>query len=85
MEDIYLPVYYGTINRKQYYVKHSYHTQAEMQGKLTDELEKIILCLSEKGVQIVEKNVKIEHDGNGMTMHIELMVNKLIGIEPVEM
>ena len=85
LEDIYLPVYYGTINRKQYYVKHSYHTQAEMQGKLTDELEKIILCLSEKGVQIVEKNVKIEHDGNGMTMHIELMVNKLIGIEPVEM
>lgn len=85
LEDIYLPVYYGTINRKQYYVKHSYHTQAEMQGKLTDELEKIILCLSEKGVQIVEKNVKIEHDGNGMTMHVELMVNKLIGIEPVEM
>ena len=60
LDNIYLPVYYGKIDRKEYYIKYFDYTEEEMKAKLSENFEKFISGLQEKGVQIVEKDVKIE-------------------------
>ncbi|MCM1182275.1 MAG: sporulation protein YqfD [Roseburia sp.] len=77
--NIYLPVYYGEINRKEYYLCYLAYTPEEMKRKLTDNFEKYILSLGEKGVQIVEKNVKIVQNRDNMEMQGEILVVKSTG------
>ena len=79
LDNIYLPIYYGEINRKEYYLQYLAYTSEEMKRKLTDNFEKYILSLSEKGVQIVEKNVKIVQNRNNMEMQGEILVVKSTG------
>ena len=46
---------------------------------MNDNLQKFILCLQEKGVQIVEKNVKIKENANNMEMVGDILVVKPTG------
>ena len=62
-KNINLPVYYGKIDRKEYYIKYFTYTDEEMKHKLSDNFEKFISGLQQKGVQIVEKNVRIDMIG----------------------
>lgn len=80
LDNIYLPIYYGEIDRKEYYIQYLTYTQEEMEQKLLDNLEKFIIGLEEKGVQIVEKNVKIVENRNGMELQSDLLVIKPTGI-----
>ena len=50
-----------------------------MKSKLSENYEKFILSLQEKGVQIVEKNVKMEKNSKGMDLHGDLLVVKQTG------
>lgn len=79
LDNIYLPVFYGTICRKEYNICYVKYTEDEMRDKLSDNLEKLILCLLDKGVQIVEKNVKIERNESGMSLSADLLVVKPTG------
>jgi similar to stage IV sporulation protein len=79
-ENFYLPVYYGTIDRKEYYVKYLTYTDDEISTKLTDDFEKIILKLQEKGIKIVEKNVEMVQNKNDMELNGKLVVVKQTGV-----
>lgn len=79
LDNIYLPVYYGEIDRKEYYVKYFTYTEEEMKSKLSENFEKFILGLQQKGVQIVEKNVKMERSSSGMELYGSLLVVKQTG------
>lgn len=79
LDNIFLPIYYGEIDRKEYYLQYLAYTPEEMKRKLTDNFEKYILSLSEKGVQIVEKNVKIVQNRDNMEMQGEILVVKPTG------
>lgn len=88
LDNIFLPVYYGKISRKEYYLRYLVYTSEEMRDKLSDNFEKFISGLEEKGVQIVEKNVKIVKNRNSMKMQGEITVIKHTGesvdITPIE-
>ena len=67
MNDFYLPLYYGKILYREYQYEDLIYTETETKALLMYEFEKFCKTLQQKGVQIVEKNVKIEK--NGRTMH----------------
>ena len=79
LDNIYLPVYYGKIDRKEYYIKYLTYSKDEMKNLLTENFQKFILGLEEKGVQIVEKNVKIVQNSNSMELIGDLLVIKSTG------
>ena len=79
LDNIYLPVYYGNIDRKEYYVQYFTYTEEEMKDKLSENFEKFNLGLQQKGVQIVEKNVKMEKSSSGMELYGSLLVIKQTG------
>ena len=79
LDNIFLPVYYGSIDRKEYYIKYFNYTEEEMKEKLSENFEKFISGLEEKGVQIVEKNVKMEKSSKGMELSGSLLVVKQTG------
>lgn len=81
LDNIYLPVYYGKINKKEYYIRYMTYTDDEMKGLLLEQFEKFILGLQQKGVQIVEKNVKIVENREGMEINGDLLVIKSTGVQ----
>ena len=79
LDNIYLPVYYGSIDRKEYYIEYFTYTEEEMKNKLSESFEKFILGLGQKGVQIVEKNVKMVKSSKRMELYGSLLVVKQTG------
>lgn len=79
LESLYLPIYYGTVERREYQLQYQNYTKEEMQEQLLAQLEKNILCLQEKGVQIIEKNVKMEKNRRGYELNASLLVVKPTG------
>ena len=79
LDNIYLPAYYGKIDRKEYYIKYLTYSKDEMKNLLTENFQKFISGLEEKGVQIVEKNVKIVQNSNSMELIGDLLVIKSTG------
>jgi similar to stage IV sporulation protein len=78
--NFYLPIYYGEINRKEYYVQYLTYTEEEICAKLTEDLQKIISGLEENGIKIVEKNVKMVQNRNSMELNGSLVVIKKTGV-----
>ena len=81
LDNIYLPIYYGKIDRKEYYLRYLTYTSDEMEQILTDNFEKFISGLREKGVQIVEKNVKIVQNRSNNKSGME-MIGEILVIQP---
>lgn len=79
LDNLYLPVYYGTVVRNEYNLQYLEYTQEEMKQKLSDYFEEFILCLQEKGVHIIEKDVKIIKNEKGMEIKASLDVIKPTG------
>ena len=74
LNDFYLPVYYGKIKYQEYRYEDFVYTQSEAETLLTHEFEKFCETLQQKGVQIVEKNVKIEKNGRTMQATGKILV-----------
>ena len=74
LNDFYLPVYYGKIKYQEYRYEDFVYTQSEAETLLTHEFEKFCETLQQKGVQIVEKNVKIEKNGRTMQASGKILV-----------
>ena len=73
LNDFYLPLYYGEIVYREYRYEDFVYTEKEAKVLLMYEFEKFCKTLQQKGVQIVEKNVKIEK--NGRTLHMKGNIN----------
>jgi similar to stage IV sporulation protein len=83
-KNFYLPVYYGEINRKEYYIKYLTYTEDELMNKLTDDFEKIILDMEKKGIKIVEKNVEMVQNKNSMELNGNLTIIKKTGVSNLQ-
>lgn len=57
-----LPVFYGKYIKREYYIKERIHSEEEAKTLLTEKLNAYMLTLDEKGVQILQKDVKISND-----------------------
>lgn len=66
LDDFYLPLYYGKITYQEYRYEDFLYSESEAKTVLVYEFEKFCKTLQQKGVQIVEKNVKIEKNGRTM-------------------
>lgn len=60
LSDYYLPIKMGCYIYREYYVVEGKYTDEEAKERLNEKYKKIILTLTEKGVQIIGKDVKIE-------------------------
>ena len=59
-----LPIYYGVYEAREYYRVEKRYSKKQAVKIFNDNLSIYYKTLSEKGVQILEKNVKIEHKAN---------------------
>ncbi len=85
MDDFYLPIYYGTNQYKAYELYEKTYSRQMSQEILKENLNKFCQTLEEKGVQIIEKNVKIEQGKKEMRMMGTLQViEKAVKKAPVE-
>ena len=60
MEDFILPVNMVTISYREYHDEKFMYTDEEMENILNDRMANFLKKLSQKGIQIIENNVKIE-------------------------
>lgn len=61
-EKLSIPLYVGTIKYREYYYLEKKYGKEQAEAVLSEKLEQFISTLSEKGVQIIEKNVTINRD-----------------------
>lgn len=63
-ETLNLPVYYGVYEMREYYLVEQKYTEDEVIDIFNKNLSNYYASLSEKGVQILEKDVKIENNAD---------------------
>jgi similar to stage IV sporulation protein len=74
-----IPVFGGSYTYREYYnVEHEY-TLEEAETLLKEKLIVFIQSLDEKGVQIIEKNVRIDTSDSGWTLYGEFLVQEAAG------
>ena len=80
LQDFYLPVLYGKYTYREYYVEEQKYTKAEAKEILIERYQKFMQTLTEKGVQIIGKNVKIETTDSGWVLSGVFQVQEKTGI-----
>lgn len=81
LNDFYLPLYYGKIIYREYELKEYVYNETECETLLRQEFAKFCETLQQKGVQIVEKNVRIEKNKNGQMAKGSIIVEMSDGEE----
>ena len=79
LENFYLPVYYGKETIREYEIVTNVYTKDEVKEQFSQELLKFIETLSEKGVQIIGKNVTINKENKAWKMKVDLGVVEKTG------
>ncbi len=75
-----LPFFAQVTRQNAYEWQLSYYTKEEAQELLLSGLEKYLRELSEKGVQIIAKDVKIIKNGMSMEITADITMRKLVGV-----
>ena len=75
-----LPFFAQITRQNAYEWQLSYYTREEAQAQLLSGLEKYLRELSEKGVQIIAKDVKIVKNGMSMEITADITMRKLVGV-----
>lgn len=75
-----LPFFAQITRQNAYEWQLSYYTEEEAQELLLSGLEKYLRELSEKGVQIIAKDVKIIKNGMSMEITADITMRKLVGV-----
>lgn len=75
-----LPFFAQITRQNAYEWQLSYYTKEEAQELLLSGLEKYLRELSEKGVQIIAKDVKIIKNGMSMEITADITMRKLVGV-----
>ena len=79
LEKLSVPVFWGTVTYREYqYVEYEY-TLDQAKALLNQKLMDFLAELEEKGVQIIEKNVRIEKDGASWVAVGEFLVREVVG------
>ncbi len=82
-EKLSIPVCWGVYTHREYQnVEHKYTTE-EAQTLLEEKLNTFISTLEEKGVQIIEKDVKIDTDSTCFMIRGDFLVEESVGISAV--
>ena len=68
LNQIHLPFYYGFVVHREYLPVEAVYQEKKAESMLNEALSKNIVSLEEKGVQIIQKDVKIEAVGNMLVM-----------------
>ena len=80
LEKLSVPVFFGSYTHREYQnVEHEY-TLKEAESLLKQKLATFLTSLEEKGVQIIEKDVKIDTDSNSWVIQGEFLVQEPVGI-----
>lgn len=74
LDHLFLPVFYGIKQAKEYGFVQKTHTEEEMQQIMEEEWHKILQTLEEKGVQITEKNVTINKNRDKWILHVRMQL-----------
>ena len=78
-DNFYLPVSYEKIKFKEYEVVNTRYTNEEAEIKANEVIDNYIKNLQQKGIQIIENNVKIEIVENRCVISGNFLVLKQIG------
>lgn len=76
IDKYYLPLYFGVKTTEEYIEEDAKYTLEEAKSILNEELEEILTTLSQKGVQIIEKNVNIFYEGKMYHLTCELILEE---------
>lgn len=77
--DFYLPVYYGKTEGKEYSTYERFYTEAEKKTIADHAWKELEENLMEKGVHIIENNVKILDSGSLCRIQMEVTGEQLVG------
>lgn len=80
LPDFYLPVSYGSYCYREYVLTEKKYTQEQAKELCQEKLERIIQTLEEKGVQILQKNVKIKKDSRQYELQADFTVVEKTGV-----
>ncbi len=79
-EKLNIPIFWGGVTHREYQnVEHEY-TKKEAEEHLNQKLMDFLVSLEEKGVQIIEKNVRIERGAGFWVLKGEFLVQEPVGI-----
>lgn len=79
MENFYLPVTWGKIESREYLLTDKTYSKNEAVRKAQDSLQKFLWKIQEKGVQILQNNVKIEAGSKSCTAKGEIVLIERAG------
>lgn len=89
LEQWFLPVYYGVDHYSEYKPVTTNYTKEEVKNHLNEEIHTFVSSLEEKGVQFIEKDVKIEKDSANWTatasFHVIEKTGESVPIDSYEM
>lgn len=89
LEQWFLPVFYGMDDYKEYEPVTTAYTKEEVKKQLNEEINTFVSSLEEKGVQFIEKDVKIEKDSAqwtvNATFHVIEKTGESVPIDSYEM
>ena len=74
LQKLEIPLFFGEITHLEYHVVRKKHGEEELRKLLSEKMLKFLSSLEEKGVQIIEKNVKIYDEGENWHLHGEFVV-----------
>lgn len=78
-EKLSIPVYFGTYTHREYLNMEYEYTLEEATEALNKKINTFIITLNEKGVQIIEKNVKIDTNGGMWILSGDFLVQEPVG------
>ncbi len=76
LDHLYLPFYYGQKTAQEYEIVQKRYKDDEMMKIMQEEWRKIIVSLEEKGVQIIQKNVKIEKNEENWILYAQMKLEE---------
>lgn len=79
-EKLSVPVYFGSKTEREYQNVEYEYTLEEAEQALNEKIIAFIASLQEKGVQIIEKDVKIDTNSGSWVVYGEFLVREPVGI-----
>ncbi len=75
-----IPIYFGCYTHREYQNTEHEYTLEQAEGILNEKLSTFLISLDEKGVQIIEKNVKIDTDSGMWIIEGNFLVQEPVGV-----
>ena len=79
LDNFYLPIKYGSSINREYVNKSNIYSKDEVKKMFSDKLNKLIVELEEKGVQIIRKNVTINKKNKKWAMNMDFQIVEKTG------